>query len=341
MRSLAVWVLPAYQRDVLFAVESPMNRDDCLAPFHALKRELEAKGWRCHTQDVFMTRNEVPTDVLFLDMPSENPKSTIGAWGATSRCHLLIQECEVVLPRNWDPARHEDFTTVFTWHPELIEKRSRYRETNFAQKLVQPGNGVAFDARKFCTLIAGNKGSSHPFELYSKRVEAIRYFEKHDPKSFDLYGVGWDKLEHSNLLFKVLNRFPTVAKALAPKFPSYRGKVANKRATLETYRFAICFENARDIPGYVTEKIFDCLMAGCVPVYWGSPDIASRIPDDCFIDFRKFDGFDDLSKFMKSYSSTQFHAFLEATRSFLATPAAQRYDASFFARSLTEGITSK
>jgi hypothetical protein len=42
--------------------------------------------------------------------------------------------------------------------------------------------------------------------------------------------------------------------------------VDSKKNTLEKYKFSICYENARDIPGYITEKIFDCFFAGCVPI---------------------------------------------------------------------------
>jgi len=38
---------------------------------------------------------------------------------------------------------------------------------------------------------------------------------------------------------------------------------------LSTVRFNICPENS-DAPGYVTEKVFESIQAGCIPVYWGS-----------------------------------------------------------------------
>jgi alpha(1,3/1,4) fucosyltransferase len=29
----------------------------------------------------------------------------------------------------------------------------------------------------------------------------------------------------------------------------------------------------RQSPGYVTEKLFHAKAAGCVPIYWGAPDV--------------------------------------------------------------------
>jgi alpha(1,3/1,4) fucosyltransferase len=43
----------------------------------------------------------------------------------------------------------------------------------------------------------------------------------------------------------------------------------NKHEFLESYRFNLCPENT-NYQGYVTEKIFDALYSGCIPIYWGS-----------------------------------------------------------------------
>ena len=43
----------------------------------------------------------------------------------------------------------------------------------------------------------------------------------------------------------------------------------DKHSYLQTYKFNICPENS-DREGYVTEKIFDAILAGCIPIYWGS-----------------------------------------------------------------------
>lgn len=43
----------------------------------------------------------------------------------------------------------------------------------------------------------------------------------------------------------------------------------DKRAYLAHYRYDVCSENSNAY-GYVTEKLFDAVEAGCVPIYWGS-----------------------------------------------------------------------
>ncbi len=71
--------------------------------------------------------------------------------------------------------------------------------------------------------------------------------------------------------------------------PDDRGR-RTKLETIAGYRFTLAYENSisRD---YVTEKFFDPLIAGSVPVYLGAPNIADFAPGDhCYIDATDFDG---------------------------------------------------
>ena len=45
----------------------------------------------------------------------------------------------------------------------------------------------------------------------------------------------------------------------------------DKKRYLEQFLFNICAENA-SVTGYVTEKIFEALEAGTIPIYWGDPN---------------------------------------------------------------------
>jgi alpha-1,3-fucosyltransferase 10 len=72
-----------------------------------------------------------------------------------------------------------------------------------------------------------------------------------------------------------------------------------KLATLARYRFTLAFENsiAED---YVTEKFFDPLRVGSVPVYLGAPNVADFAPGDrCFINAADFDGPRDLADHLR------------------------------------------
>ena len=151
---------------------------------------------------------------------------------------------------------------------------------------------------KLCTLIASNRFENNPRELYTKRVEAIEWFERNHPDDFDLYGFGWDVYKFKGKLTRVFNRIKPVKKLLAPRYKTYKGIIKSKNEVLQKYKFSICYENAKDIPGYITEKIFDSFFAGCVPVYWGAPNVTEFIPENTFIMKEKFASYDMLYRYM-------------------------------------------
>jgi hypothetical protein len=59
------------------------------------------------------------------------------------------------------------------------------------------------------------------------------------------------------------------------------------------YKFAIAFEN-KQYPGYVTEKICDAYKSGCIPIYWGTPDIIKDFNPSTFINANDFPDIDAL-----------------------------------------------
>ena len=65
---------------------------------------------------------------------------------------------------------------------------------------------------------------------------------------------------------------------------------STKLETIARYKFTLAFENASE-PDYVTEKLYQPLAVGSVPVYLGAPNVAELVPSrDCFIDVRDFSG---------------------------------------------------
>ncbi|MEO8456122.1 MAG: glycosyltransferase family 10, partial [Sphingomicrobium sp.] len=90
------------------------------------------------------------------------------------------------------------------------------------------------------------------------------------------------------------------------------------------------FENAA-MPGWLTEKLFDNLRVGTIPIYWGATDIASLMPPDCYIDMREFRGYPDLLKYLKSLDRNAIMAYREAGRGFLESPKFEPFSKERFA----------
>jgi hypothetical protein len=260
------------------------------------------------------------------------------AFESASPKYLIIWESEVIKPDSWDRNNHEYFKKIFTWNDTLVDN-IKYFKINYSQQFPFQINKNLSTKIRLCTLMASKKQVNHPLEIYSKRLEAIRWFEKNHPDDFDLFGIGWDGYKLiSRKWSKKLSTSPLLANILPVRFPSYRGRVDKKRPVLEQYKFSICYENARDISGYITEKIFDCFIAGCVPVYWGANNVTDHIPKECFIDKRNFDTYEELYHYMKSMDEKDYLKFLDHIESFLNSEKAYQFSSDSFVKTMTDTL---
>lgn len=121
-------------------------------------------------------------------------------------------------------------------------------------------------------------------------------------------------------------------------FPSWRGKIDSKNTTLSKYKFAICYENAKSIPGYITEKIFDCFFAGCIPIYLGPPNIDDFIPSDTYIDKNQFVDYFELYEYLRKLTNEDILRYQENIRIFLQSEQGKRFSSEAFASILLRNI---
>jgi len=73
--------------------------------------------------------------------------------------------------------------------------------------------------------------------------------------------------------------------AIIPRFGNWK---KGKSDFLKNYKFTIAFEN-RSISGYTTEKLFQPLSVGSIPIYWGNPDVCKYINKECLINCNEYD----------------------------------------------------
>lgn len=179
--------------------------------------------------------------------------------------------------------------------------------------------------RKFLVMMNSNKRPlQRKNELYSERLKAIKYFSEHS--SIDLYGAFWDRP-----IF-----FPfTLYKKYVSKV--YQGFVDNKFEAMSRYRFAICFENEIS-PGFITEKIFDCFLAGTIPIYYGAPNVTDYIPAGCFIDFREFRDYNHLREYLESLSLDKIDEYRENIQAFYKSGKFRDFDRESLAKIIMESL---
>ncbi|WP_374980280.1 glycosyltransferase family 10 [Pseudomonas solani] len=332
MKKASLVVSDFYSNNKIFDVDDAgVNRDGCLSFFYELKMSFRKRGYDLATSDIhFPMDSDV---VLYNEMPAVLPEGR-----KCAQSFLLLYESVLVRPDNWDSDRHKRFNRIFTWNDGLVD-HDRYFKFNFCHEFPSAINRSLKSEKKLCTLIAGNKKASHELELYSKRREAIDWFEKNHLCDFDFYGLGWDKFYFSgSKFFRALNRFPLLGEFFAPKLKSYKGTISTKREVLERYQFSICYENARDIPGYITEKIFDSFFAGCVPVYWGADNVEEHIPRECFIDRREFPGYAELYDYLQRMTDARYVEYLDSIESFLLSSASEPFRSGGVAEHVVETI---
>lgn len=98
-------------------------------------------------------------------------------------------------------------------------------------------------------------------------------------------------------LFDALNEYKPVASGGKWR-NNTGGPVKDKLEFIRNYKFNLAIENT-DVDGYVTEKILEPFVAGCVPVYWGSRSVKREFGEGGYIDVRDFDTLDRAVDFIK------------------------------------------
>ncbi|NRD31331.1 hypothetical protein HQQ92_05870 [Shewanella sp. DC2-4] len=332
------YFIDGYFNNIIFdLLNKKINRDNYAYSHYLFKLNSELLDINVSTSDI--NTFESSQFIIFHDMYDLD----VGLIIEDKIKWLILFESEVIRPLNWVVKDHNLFDKVFTWNDDLVDNE-RYFKINFSHKF--PDSKAAYrsgmkpyNEKKLCTLIAGNKKISHELELYSERVKTIRWFEKYAFDDFEFYGAGWDLyLSNNRYLRFIMTKFMKVKNIYFPSYPSYKGMVESKYETLLNYKFAICYENAQGISGYITEKIFDCFFAGCVPIYWGAPNITDHIPSDCFIDRRKFSSHEELYNHIKNMPESDYLAIQNNIENFIFSSLADPYRAETFANTLVEHI---
>ena len=228
---------------------------------------------------------------------------------------LFAWEPKCIIEKNHDKNYHNIFSKVYTLNDDLVDNK-KYFKFYMPELKNMAENKTAFNQKKLLCMIFSNKTSNYPFELYSKRREAIKFFQEFALHDFDLYGYGWEK---ENLI-------------------SYKGLVNDKVQTLKNYKFSICFENSNDINGYITEKIFHAFAAGCIPIYLGPKNTLNYIPQNCFIDYNRFKSFSQLYVYLKTMNEEEFLSYIENIKTYLSSKEAQLFSSDNFIKTFKKSL---
>lgn len=300
--------------------------------FGTLRDEFNSRGYNFHTIDNGNINNA--DYIIFIDLPksynstffkhiynivyqgNKYLNSCLELKGNRKpKLILFMQEPPFVMPENYDISMHEYFDIIFTVNDDMVDNIKYFKYFCSEPEKVTNIYSKTFKEKKLLTLIAAHKLSGVVGELYSKRKELIAYFENNYLDSFEFYGKGWEQYN----------------------FKSYKGSVSGKLEALSQYKFCICYENGI-YNGWITEKIFDCFFSECVPIYLGAPNIAQYIPEDTFIDMRKFKDYEELYQYIISIKEEEYNNYLNNIKNFLSSSEYKKFTHRSFAKSIVNTI---
>jgi hypothetical protein len=326
--------IPQLFNNKIFNLKDAAAVHHTILPTCYLYNQALAQGIRFITQDVFFSLKTKPKKVLLMsNLVTPYTKKLILA--GAKPVILTCQESPFIATGFYLNLKKYSsqfkYSIVFSGMKKHLSPKTQYFQMFFPE-VYNPANfkPLPFAQKKYLTMISGNKRVSnwkknillklfYGFgikEIYSLRQTIVNFFA--DSGKFDLYGVLWDR---GGLTGQDSENIKKI----------YRGTVAEKLPVLSQYKFAFCLENTV-FPGYITEKIFDALFAGSVPVYLGAPDIADFVPKNCFIDMRDFESLKQLDLYLSSTTEPVYQTYLNNIAHFLNSLAYAKFSYMEFNR---------
>jgi hypothetical protein len=328
----SIYLDPTYHvfdGDRLFDLADPiLNRDDQLLPFYRLKKALMRKGFQVHTADYLLGNDALSinqADYYSLGMLDRYEKIQIERRAKLAA--FVIMEPPVALPslykelpkitaafeRVYLPNIHGDGYSL--QGVDAGKLRKFYWPIPYNQVL-EPYWSSSKRLKRIVVINGNHIPLSKSREQYSLRIKVMSRLSKLD--AVDLYGRGWGRWWSRSSMWMPywLNHRKLMS--------IYKGVCQSKFQVLQNYEFCLCFENMA-MDGYVTEKIFDCLYAGTIPIYLGAPNILEIIPGEVFIDFRNFSSVTQMWNAVSKMNTSDIERIRNAGREFLQSDRANKF----------------
>jgi hypothetical protein len=321
-----------FKDNEVFVAGKGRNNGEFFLPYGQLREGFLAEGIELNTPDVNAGR-----DVAFEFHINAQRRPPRG------KAYAYLYENPLIRPLNRDRSVLANYDRWFGWD-EALSDDARFVRVPYPNAYPS-GTMAGPEARPlFCVLVSSNKSLAIQDErnLYGERVRIIDWYEAHAPADFHLYGRGWEVRAArpgrvGRFMGKVGKFLARIHSPMSP-YATWKGPVDDKIELLRRSRFCLAHENCRDLPGYVTEKLFDCFRAGCVPVYVGPTEIADLVPPDCFIDGRRFAAPGELHAFLRSVDDERYLAYQDAASAFLASARATPFSRENFVQKIVEGV---
>jgi len=318
-----VLVLPPWQLDFDGFFSSEWHQL-IFNPYHIIKKELEEKGWALFSEDSIGDRT---VDVIWsLDHTHKKIRGLLDRYPDANYIYYSYEPMAVVPANRYSLLKHGVKENRGCYDHVVEVCYDTHDDPNFT--LLQ----VPFLRDGKCSIAAGTKDramdrakdklataiwkygySTKKNELYRERERVVDYFETRKDCAFDFFGRNWDDSKYTN----------------------YKGAPDDKLSVMSEYKFAFCFENSSE-PYNITEKIFDCFIAGCVPIYLGASSIDEFVPEDCYIDYASFSALADLYSFIRDMDDAEYKGYIDRIETLMASGSLVLFTPAYHADKLDE-----
>jgi hypothetical protein len=185
----------------------------------------------------------------------------------------------------WPYKYHLDPSKPSTGDPLLSEQLKKLSNSNFCDI-------EEWQSRKISILlIASNKVGRTHNSNYGIRRSIVKSIP---PDILQTYGPMWNSRLWPRLKYRIgvildsikigsVPNFYSIAEGLLSNFPQTHGVVADKHALIRQAKFNLIIENENT---YCSEKIFDSLINGSIPIYLGPPLNKVGLPEDLGIQIK-------------------------------------------------------
>ncbi|KGG14948.1 glycosyltransferase family 10 domain-containing protein [Prochlorococcus sp. MIT 0603] len=197
--------------------------------------------------------------------------------------------------------------------------------------------------KSICYIGAG-KTSVNPLSTYKLRRNIVEILSN-AKISFSLFGEGWGRRTVPMDLFgaALISRVKPIKKIIEwiininhQKIIS-NGRIKSKKDTMKNYNFALAIEPYIGRPYIILEKIFDPMLIGCIPIYYG-PSEYSSIPDNIFIKIKKETNINKLTNYLNSFSEEELSKYRNDIYNYLISELADEYRYDKFTKCLIESL---
>jgi len=288
-----------------------------------------------------VSKNPSSKYLLMIDHNEKEYRRYIREGGSRENAFLLRLEPKVIYPKQYSDKIESNYQRVFS--PGLIKPRDgtskvfgcpyQYQANPVVPTLVEHQHqSVYLDmsddevleswlGRDICiSMVAANKVSSQKVDNYKIRRQIAR---ESSTEILEVYGPFWgadifSQIKHRlgvvsfSLRNGTLPNLESVYGNLHWRYSTDKGIVSNKHDVLRKSKFTIAAENSND---YFSEKLFDAIYDGTIPLYIGPNISDSGLPENIGINIEG--GVKEIEEITTTLSDTRVLEILTNGREFL------------------------